>query len=446
MADPAGTPVLVVMHGIGGRQDLPLPFELVVAGAAAAVILSFVVLGLAWRTVRYETAQVLPLPRVVTMVVDASWFRWLVRGAGLALGLYMAMALVFGKDSLVNPIFGFIYVWVWVGLVPVSLLLGPVWATLNPLRTLHLLACAVLRTDPNEGLYRLPARVGMWPAAVGLFAFVWLELVAPDRVTIPVLMAWLALYVVTTLFGAVLFGRAWIRAADPFENYAHLMAKLSVWTRDSHGQVALTNPLRNLTTLTPRPGLVTFIAVLLGSTAYDGFSNSSRWVGWVQNSPVPPVLLATAMLTGFIAIVASTYSAATALSGNLTHTSRRALPGLFAHTLVPIALGYVIAHYLTLLILEGQRTAIQLNDPLSRGWNVFGTAEYGVNIAIVNYPGLIGLTQAGAVVAGHIAGVLTAHDRSLALFPRHTALTGQVPLLAVMIGYTITGLLLLFSI
>jgi hypothetical protein len=94
-----------------------------------------------------------------------------------------------------------------VGLGPISLLFGPVWRTLNPLRTIHLLACWLLGADPNHGVVRLPHWVGRWPAAIGLFTFVWLELVAPDRVTIPILLLWLTLYAVIMLFGSVPFGQ-----------------------------------------------------------------------------------------------------------------------------------------------------------------------------------------------------------------------------------------------
>ena len=441
-------PMLIPMHGIGGRQDLPLPFEYVLAGAAVAVVASFVILGLAWPSARYTGRPAArPLPLAVSRFMDSPALRWTVRGIGLGVAGFMTVALLFGKDLLINPIFGFLYVWVWVGLVPISLLLGPVWRTLNPLRSLHLLGCALLRHDPDRGILRIRSGVGVWPAAAGLFGFVWLELVAPDRVTRPVVVLWLALYTVILLFGSVLFGQRWFTAADPFENYALLMAKLSPWCRDpATHRVAWRRPLTNLASTVPRPGLVVFVAVLLGSTAYDGFSNSTRWVRWIQDSPIPSVLLASATLTAFAAVVAVSYSAATVFSGRLTGQSRQQLPGLFVHSLLPIAVGYITAHYFTLFVLEGQRTLLYVSDPLSRGWNLFGTAELDLNTAIVFVPGLIAVIQAGAVVIGHIVGVIAAHDRALALFPRRTALIGQLPLLTVMVGYTLAGLLLLFSV
>ncbi len=349
-------------------------------------------------------------------------------------------------DRLTNPVFGIIYVWVWIGLVPLSLLFGPVWRTLNPLRTLHLLVCRLLRTDPGNGLLTLPARTGVWPAAAGLFAFTWLELVAPDRATLPVLMGWLALYTAIMLFGSVLFGDRWFAAADPFEAYATLMSRLSPFGRRTDGAIVVRRPLENLDGIKVQPGLVGLVAALLGSTAYDGFSNSTAWITWVDNSGYSRTVLGTAALAGFVMLVFLTYSGATLLAGRLAHTSRTRLPGLFAHSVVPIALGYVVAHYLTLFVLEGQRTAIQVSDPLSRGWNLFGTGLLAVNTGITNQTTAIAVTKVAAVVTGHVLGVVSAHDRAVALFPRRSALAGQLPLLIVMVGYTVGGLTLLFSV
>jgi hypothetical protein len=438
--------LLLPLHGIGGRQDLPIPFGLAVGGAAVAIAVSFVVLGLAWRSPKYHgNASGKPLPAAITRTVDAGWFRWVVRVVGLATFLYAMTSLVFGVDRLTNPIFGFIYILVWVGLVPISIALGPVWRTLNPLRTLHLLLCKALRQPPSKGLLELSPRLGLWPAALGIFAFTWLELVAPDRATIPVLQAWMALYVVITMFGAILFGDRWFSTADPFEVYATLMSRLSPWGRRTDGALVVRRPLENLDGLKPLPGLVGMVSALLGSTAYDGFSNSSAWIGWAQNQDVSMTVLGTCALIVFILFVLVTFSGATLLAGRLSDSSRTSLPRLFAHSVIPIALGYVVAHYLTLFILEGQRTLIYLSDPLSNGANIFGTGLLAVNTGITNHSTAIAMLQVLAVVGGHLLGVISAHDRAVALFPRQKALAGQIPLLVVMVGYTVGGLLLLFS-
>ncbi|MGC5412270.1 hypothetical protein ACPXCX_52780, partial [Streptomyces sp. DT225] len=122
-----------------------------------------------------------------------------------------------------NPAPGAVYVLLWVGLVPASLLLGPVWRRLNPLRTAHLLACRALHRDPDAGR-PLPVRLGMWPAAAGLLAFTWLELVAPDPASPTALLVFLGVYAAVHLAGAAVYGAHWFDHADAFEVYSGLLA------------------------------------------------------------------------------------------------------------------------------------------------------------------------------------------------------------------------------
>lgn len=437
--------ILVPLHGLGGRQDLPVPFSVVLVAAAAALIISFLVLLWRWPTARYAGATGVSLPRLTT-VLDSTGLRWLVRVVGLALAGWALLALLAGPDELINPIFGFLYVWVWVGLVPISLLLGPVWRTLNPFRSVHLLLARARRQPGDRGAWgRLPVTVGIWPAVILLTSFVWLELVAPNRTTIAVIMMWVAVYVVVQAVGGVLFGTDWYAAADPFEVYALLIAKLSPWGRGTDRLIVARSPLANLATLRPVPGTVGFVAVLLGSTAFDGFSNSTGWIRWIQTGDKPGVLVATAALAGMITIVAVSYQVAVYASGRVTGIPAAGERGTFIHSLVPIVLGYVFAHYLTLTVFEGQRTLILFSDPLNAGWNVFGTAHWQVAMGFFAYTTLIAVLQAGAVVVGHVLGVVAAHDRALAVAPGATAVAGQIPMLLVMIGYTLGGLWLLFS-
>jgi len=108
-------------------------------------------------------------------------------------------------------------------------------------------------------------------------------------------------------------------------------------------------------------------------------------------------------------------------------------------------IGYAVAHYATLLVVEGQRTAINLVDPLGRGWNVFGSAGREVDTEIFAFPGLIAVIQLGAIVGGHLLGIVCAHELAVRELPPNRMLAGQWPMLVVMIGYTTAGLVLLFS-
>jgi hypothetical protein len=437
------TSVLVPLHGIASRQDLPLPFTFVVAGAVFALIISFVVLVFAWRTPRFSTLSGVPLPRL-TSVVDHPVVRWTARLLVLAAFAIAALAAMAGQDRLTNPIFGFVFVWMWVGLVPISLLLGWFWRATNPLRTVHAGLCAVARINTEDRLATIPEPIGVWPAAVGIFAFSWLELVQPDRTTLSVLRLWAVAWFVIMIIGAIVFSQRWIAAADPFEAYASTVAELSAWRR-IEGNLSLVNPLAGLSAWTPPPGTVGVVAALLGGTAYDSFANTSWWIQTVQESAVPSLVWQTAGLLGMIIIVLTSFSLAACWMGRFTSQPARGYPRLMAGSVVPIVVGYAIAHYATLLILEGQRAAINFSDPLGRGWNLFGSAEMGVNASIVNHPTIIAMIQLVAIVGGHLLAIIVAHEKAVRLLPSNRALAGQWPMLAVMIGYTCAGLILLFS-
>ena len=445
--------ILIPLHGIASRRELPLPFSFVVAGAAIALAISFVVLVFAWRRPRFAAVGGLPLPRL-TAVLDHGGVRLAARLLVLAVFGWAALAMMAGQDLLTNPIFGFVFAWVWVGMVPISLLSGQFWRATNPLRTVHLGLCALARVDPDHGLLRLPPRLGTWPAAVGVLCFAWLELIQPDRTTLAVLRVWVLGWFVIMIIGAVLFGRGWIGAADPLEAYASTVAQLSVWRRVGE-QIRLVDPLAGLSAWRPPPGGVAVIAALLGSTAYDSFANTTWWIQTVQRS-AHPLVWETGGLVMLALIVLCSFAAAAAWTARYGSRGPGAYPRLMAGSVVPIVVGYAIAHYTTLLILEGQRTAINFSDPLGRGWNVFGSAEMGVNAAIFNHPTAIAMIQLLAIVIGHVLGIVVAHEKAIQLLgPARTAagepaadsraIAPQLPMLLVMIGYTCAGLVLLFS-
>ena len=148
---------ITLAHGIGGAKDLPISPELAIAGATAALVVSFTVLAVAWRSPRYDAATSgRPAPAWLAGIVDATWWRVLWRVVGFALFLYVAAAAVLGKDLVINPLFGVFYVWWWVGLVPLSLFFGPVWKAISPVRTINLALREGLRQRPRARRLHLP--------------------------------------------------------------------------------------------------------------------------------------------------------------------------------------------------------------------------------------------------------------------------------------------------
>ena len=437
-------------HGIGGAKDLPIPAEYAIAGACAALAVSFTVLALAWRTPRFNVAGSPPprrAPEWLEAVVDGAWFGPLLRVLGLAFFLYVGAAAVFGRDLLINPFFGVFFVLLWVGIVPMSLLFGPFYKAISPVRTINGMLARLSGSDPEAGLRDYPSRLGYWPAALGLFAFVWFELVYPFSTELGPARLWCAAYVGLMLIGGALFGNRFYENADPFEVYSSLVGQLSVWGRDDDGHLVMRSPLANLDLTPVRPGLLAVCSVLLGSTAFDSFKDSGFWVRRIQTwDGVDTDWLNLAALLVFITAVGTLFAVATMATGIHDGHKRLQLPLEFAHSLIPIVVGYVIAHYLSYLVEVGQQTVIYLSDPFSTGRaNYLGTGDRAVNYWLTYHPTFLAVTKVGGVIVGHVLAVIAAHDRAVKLLPQRHQLTGQLPLLVVMVGFTIGGLYLLFG-
>jgi hypothetical protein len=432
--------VTVLAHGLGGSSDLPIPYTYALIGGAWALTFTFAVVALAWKKPRFDPErQGRPLPAGVTRVVDAPATRWGVAVAALALAVWVAVVAVVGPQTAENPLPGVFYVLMWVGLVAMSILFGPVWRALSPVRTVYRLLPA------RRSVSKYPARLGYWPVALGLFAFVWLELASPDPGSLTAVKIWLAVYLVVTLAGTLVFGTGWCANADPFEVYGVVASRAAPLRRNADGRIAIGNPFDHLTTLPVRPGTVAVIAVLLGSTAFDSFSAMPQWRGFVDDvsggSLTIAVLMRTAGLALFPTVVGVTFWLAARATGGVDAAARRRLPGLMAHSMIPIVVGYVFAHYLTYLVERGQQTVFRLLDPFGSGW----LGDPQVSYALSMHPSVLATLKVAFVVGGHVAGVIAAHDRALRILPKRHQLTGQLAMMLVMVGYTFTGLYLLFG-
>ncbi|MDN7122702.1 hypothetical protein INN71_15030 [Nocardioides sp. ChNu-153] len=446
--------VTLAHSGLGNAADLPIPLEAVVIGSVVALAASFLVLAVAWRKPRYDgpgpgTTRMRPWApgavRRIGAVVDHPVVRVLARLLGAAFFAYMMFALVVGPDYATNPGLGMFYVLLWVGIVPASLFLGRFYRAVSPVRTINAGLSRLAGTDPEHGLRELPSWVGYWPAAIGLYAFVWLELVSTNGVETSAVRLWLAAYFALMLVGGAVFGNVFYERCDPFEAYSTLVAHVSVWGRDADGTLVARSPLANLATLRPAAGLVALVAVLFGSTAYDSFRESLPFVRFVNTSTLDSDLILNVALIGVIAIVGVLLTLASAAVPAREGIPRRALPSLMAHSIAPIIVGYVGAHYLTYLLEFGQQVVIYMSDPLAQGSNWLGTANLQPSYFLSDNIGLLAFVQVSGVVVGHVVAAVAAHDRSLSVLPRQHQLVGQLPMLGVMIAFTGGGLYLLFA-
>jgi hypothetical protein len=450
------TDAVVLAHGLGGSSDLPVPYAYSVIGAAWALTFTFALVAFAWRRPRFDPANPgHPLPAALTTLVDSRVTRGVAAAAALAFTVWVVLAGLCGPQTQANALLGVFYVLLWVGLVAASLLFGPVWRVISPVRTVYLLLQRVTPRRLAQPRLSYPEAWGYRPAAVGLFAFVWMELASPNPASLPWLKWWLLIYALVLLGGAWLCGQRWFARVDPFGVYSMAVSRLSPFRRNADtGRIAIGNPFDHLPSLPIRPGVVAILAVLLGSTAFDSFSSSATWRNFadrlakaVANVPVAVSLSAvrTIGLLIFVAVVATTFSLAARATGGIDREQRHALPGQMAHSLIPIVVGYIFAHYLSYLVERGQQAVFALADPFGRGWNLLGLAHLHVAYVLSLHPTVLAVIKVSCVVTGHIVAVIAAHDRALRLLPAGHQLTGQLTMMLVMVGYTFTGLYLLFS-
>jgi hypothetical protein len=452
---PVVVPDTALAHGLVGRSDLPIPKWLFGWAAAVVLVVSFVGLAVLWPRPRFER----PSERRLGAV--PGWLDPLAGALGVALFVLVVYAGFAGSQTTTNNITPtFVYVLFWVGLVPLSLLVGDVFRALNPWRAMaRAVAWVAGRVSPG-GLpapLPYPERLGRWPAAIGILGFAWVELVyskGDDPSTIAVLAL---AYAGVQLVGMSLYGiDPWTRYGDAFSSYFGLFARMSPlrWER---GTVFGRRPLSGLTTLDVVPGTVALLVAMIGTTTFDGLSAGPTWgsispdltsffrdVGF---GPATALEIAFSVgLVGSVLAVAGLYRlGVTGMRWAGEKRDARDLAGAFAHSLVPIALAYVLAHYFSLLAYQGQATAYLASDPLGEGSNIFGTSSATIDYTWISATG-IWYVQVAALVLGHVAGLILAHDRALVLFRSARAATrSQYWMLAVMIAFTSLGLWLLSS-
>ena len=427
-------------HGVGGRTDLPLPLWLFTYGAAAALVLSFVALRALWPRPRLAAAaHGTPFPSPLQQLAPALAIAGRVVGlAGLAGVLTAATWGAANSADNIAPVA--LYVVFWVGLQVLSAVAGDVWRVVNPFDTI---AAAVRRAVPGR---LVTSDSGPeWTAAAMLFSFLWLELAYFDSAEPRAIAVWLAAYTVTAVTGAVVWGPGWLRRGEGFTVLFGLLAHLAPIGRDAEGRLRFRPPLSGLSEVKATSGIVAVIIVTLGSTTFDGLSRTSFWVdvlgnrtGWARTS------LNTIGLVWVIAIVWVAYQLATRAAARTGRKPADDTTLAFAASLIPIVFAYTLAHYFSLLVFEGQGAVALLSDPYGRGWDLLGTAGNTIDYRVLS-TATIAYIQAGAIVVGHVAGVITAHDRAVELWPRRVAERTQYPMLAVMIAYTVGGLAILLG-
>ena len=316
----------------------------------------------------------------------------------------------------------------------VSALLGPAWSWLDPFTTLHDLGSTALRALHVQGIapQPYPERLGRWPAIAGFCFFVWLELVAKvvqGRLLGVVLVG----YTLITLLAMAQYGKdAWRAQGETFTTWFGLLGRLAPFGpagSPEDGRVHRRPFASGLMAPDWTPALVLLTALGVGAILFDGLSQTRPFYDLFQFPAIP---LGTLLLGCFLGGL-----------GLLTLlVARRVGLAAMGAGLVPVAVGYLIAHYLGWLLSDGQRIVQAVSDPFQQGWDLFGTAFWEPRSDWLP-TGVIWGLQVAAVVGGHIVGAWTGHAAIRADAARrgpNAKPVSQLPLALLMIGLTVLTL------
>jgi hypothetical protein len=465
--------MLLYAHALVAREDLPIPAWLFAWAASLVLIVSFFALSAGWRRPRFEqdhwrafggSVARLLVNRVTEVFAGAV-------GVGL-LGVAIWAGLRGTEAPDRNLILTFVFVTFWLGFPLLSVLLGNVFRPFNPWRAVARAVGAVFEAIAGQrpAHLRYPERLGRWPAAAGLVAFVWLEVVygagevsaglTPHTTAVAALV-----YSAFTLAMMALFGaETWTRRGETFSVYFEMFSRLAP-LEVREGRLGRRRPFSSATSWATVPGSLAVVIASIATTSFDGAQEGAlkEPINDTFNSLVDAGLGLTSALRltdslyllACIAGVAALYL----LGVRGMRTIRNAPPlaqlrSGFAHTLIPIAFAYLVAHYFSLFVFQEQaQFTYLLSDPLGDGSDIFGTAsggilgiaENGIDYGVLS-ASAVWYVQVAALVVGHVCGLTLAHDRAVALWGDYRQATrSQYWMLAVMVGFTCFGLYLLSS-
>ncbi|MBZ9735377.1 hypothetical protein LB534_22945 [Mesorhizobium sp. CA18] len=440
-------------HASDRGHVLLLPTGYYIAGGALAVAVSFLVLALLppaaldrfWRR-RLPLFAFSDTPRIVVSLISFAGF-----------ALLIAAGLSGSRDPLSNPLPLVIWTLLWAGFTLLQGMLGDLWAWLNPWYGPWRVVSRLVGDRWSEAQpSHLPLRLGYWPAFVLFFAFTWFELIdpAPDdpaRLALAAGLYWLASLVAMLIFGY----DPWSKRGEFLTVFFAMVARFAPVER-LDGRLSLCWPGAKLLAGDPLPLSGTaFLLLALSSVSFDGLSKTFFWLSLFGVNPLEyPGRTALVGIGSFglvltLVLLAAVFALAAFLGQRLAGDAQSfaKAAGLLVWSIVPIALAYHVAHYLAVLLVDGQYALVALSDPFALGWNLFGTANRMVEAGVVagaESAWWLWNLQAGVIIAGHVLAVLVAHGLAWRLHPQPSrAALSQLPLTLLMIAYTMFGLWLL---
>lgn len=449
----------VQAHAFGARYDLPLPLSLYLTAAGVAVAASFVIALLFLRTGRARPLHVdIPLPAKAGHAFSTA-----LSIVGLIVLAVLLGSAFFGPQEAMHN-FTTVWVWVicWVGFVLFSALVICLWPQIDPFRRVAAFSVWATGRPWHGSAANLPSAAGLM-APAGLLAIAWIELTSDWSEDPQMVGLLLTAYLLVALFGGLAFGEQWFRVADPLSRIFAVLGRVAPLSVTSVTTLRVRPPGEGLLTKAePIRGEVALVIGLIGIVLFDGLSETAVWTAvldFVSNSPSlrSPLLwlrdqgadlIQVIRTIGLLTTIVGFYGAywllmilMGALVGGTLPIGQ--LARAFAGTLLPIAVAYHLAHYVSYLLIAGQLIFPAASDPFGLGWDLFGTRNWSINISIIGARHIWWIAFT-ALIAGHALSVLVAHRRALQLFEdTRRAVLSQVPMTIAMVGLTVLSLWIL---
>jgi hypothetical protein len=444
-------------HGAERGLVMLLPTQYYMVGAAFAVGLSCILLTSENLSARLISMfnwrfRLFALPSQKSAIPSLLALLYLI--AAICSGLFGS------RDPLSNILPLSVWTGWWIGFTLLQVCFGDLWKFLNPwsglVRALH---AATRGTFPKDGLATLPRAIGYLPAIILFAAFAWFELISaapedPAGLALAITAYWLINFAAIILFGL----DDWLGRGEPFSVFFRLIGGFSPFSRATHRgktTIGLQMPGAQYVTAPPLPlSGVCFVLIVLGAASFDGLAETFEWMGWWGINPLEYAgrtsvytinsfgLLATAFLLG-LGFYCALFLGLKLSSG----TDLAQFAGRIIYSIIPISIAFHAAHYLTMVLINGQYLLKALSDPFNLGWDLFGTASDHVTASMVqniDTVWMIWTAQVVIIALGHMVGIVLAHPIATDWFGSHQrAARSQVPLAALMVFYTVFGLWLL---
>lgn len=479
-------PDIIHAHGFGERYDLPIPLNYFLVGSSITIITSFILIGILVK--QQNISNIFNQNFLLKNSIFSTLSRIILKILKIISIVLFLLTIISGLIGTQDPYenFSVTFVWIiwWVGMGYVNAIIGDIWNNINPWKIIFEFFEDNFSNVKNYSpIFKYPKKLDAWPAVFLFLLFAWLENIF-DTSTPYKLSNLIIIYSIITWIGMLIYGKyTWIEYADPFSKFFKIMSKFSISEIKildiTNCKSCEFNCLENnecidcyscqeistidnkiLKLRLPGMGLIKtqnitmatsiFVLCQLATVSFDGIVETPFWVTVQIHifsfvSLIGPNTVSNINTLGLILFPIIFIMLYSLFIWYIYLFSGKTLDTIyifkkFTLSLIPIALAYHFAHYLSYILIQGQYIIPLLSDPFGNGLNLLGSTNYTINISIINAK-IAWFISLISIISGHIISILVAHIIALKIFKtQNIAVRSQYPMLFLMVFYTALSL------